>query len=104
MVHWAPRAVGWVAWTTAGMALVAPASMLARWPQSKAAPEYLMQGWALSTLAVALTLWGARPETAATALCIGSVPWDLKWGGRMGWTAAALNTACAGALLAGRSG
>jgi len=95
---WGPVAVGWVAWTTAGLALVAPRQMLALWPARRSAPERLMQGWALSTLGLATTLWGAPPALAASAVCVLSIPWDLDWGGPMGTGAAVLNGVCAGCL------
>lgn len=95
---WPMAAVGWVAWTTAGLALVAPRQMLALWPARRSAPERLMQGWALSTLGLATTLWGAPPALAALFVCVLSIPWDLGWGGRMGTGAALLNGACAGCL------
>ena len=94
------RLVGWVGWTTAGLAFVFPKQMLLLWPKCALAPQRLMQGWALATLALSATLWGAPPEGAVMGLCALSIPWDLRWGGRMGAAAATLNAVCAGALYA----
>lgn len=84
-------AVAGIALVSSGVGLVAPYYMLMLWPADRQRHLRLMQAWSLSTLGLGAVLLGTPPKRAVAGVCLGSVPWDLHWGGTMGAVAATIN-------------
>ena len=92
---WPVAVVGWVAWTTAGLAFVAPRQVLGLWPARRSASSASCRLGALDARSRHYLVGCTAGTGRAGVRAVDTV--GPGWGGRMGTGAAILNGACASA-------